>query len=106
MIAQIVRFNTLPMESYEVFAQKTDLGLEDYLTVAKLAAILRISNAMDRSHLQKIDTIRAMVKEECLVMNLETKKDYTLEQGLLGEKIEFFEEVFGVKPVLKVKRRL
>ena len=106
MIAQIVRFNTLPMESYEVFAQKTDLGLEDYLTVAKLAAILRISNAMDRSHLQKIDTIRAVVKEERLVMNLETKKDYTLEQGLLGEKIEFFEEVFGVKPVLKVKRRL
>ena len=106
MIAQTVRFNTLPMESYEQVSRWTDLTLEDYLTITKLAAILRLSNAMDRSHLQKIEKLRAAVRDGKLVLNLETKKDYTLEKGLLGEKIEFFEEVFGVRPVLKVKRKL
>lgn len=106
MIAQTVRFNTLPMESYEQVSRWTDLTLEDYLTITKLAAILRLSNAMDRSHLQKIEKLRAAVRDGKLVLNLETKKDYTLEKGLLGEKIEFFEEVFGVRPALKVKRKI
>lgn len=106
MIAQTVRFNTLPMESYEQVSRWTELTLEDYLIITKLAAILRLSNAMDRSHLQKIERMRSAVRDGKLVLNLETKRDYTLENGLLGEKIEFFEEVFGVRPVLKVKRKL
>lgn len=106
MIAQITRYNTLPMESYTAVSQRTDLGLEEYLIVTKLAAILRLANAMDRSHLQKIQQMKASVREEQLILNLETNRDYTLEEGLLGEKIDFFEDVFGIQPVIKVKRKL
>ena len=103
MIAQITRFNTLPMESFESLSRHTDLGLEDYLVINKLTAILRLANAMDRSHLQKIEQMRAAVRGEQLILNLVTNRDYTLEQGLLKEKQEFFEDVFGIQPVLKVK---
>ena len=104
MIAQIVRFNTLPMESYDVLSETLDLGIDDYLTVNKLTAILRLANAMDRSHLQKVEQIRASLRDDKLVLNIVSNKDYALEQGLLGEKIDFFEDVFGIRPVLKVKR--
>ena len=103
IIAQITRFNTLPMESFESLSRHTDLGLEDYLVINKLTAILRLANAMDRSHLQKIEQMRAAVRGEQLILNLVTNRDYTLEQGLLKEKQEFFEDVFGIQPVLKVK---
>ena len=104
MIAQIVRFNTLPMESYDVLSETLDLGIDEYLTVNKLTAILRLANAMDRSHLQKVEQIRASLRDDKLVLNIVSNKDYALEQGLLGEKIDFFEDVFGIRPVLKVKR--
>lgn len=104
MIAQIVRFNTLPMESYDVLSETSDLGIDEYLTVNKLTAILRLANAMDRSHLQKVEQIRASLRDDKLVLNIVSNKDYALEQGLLGEKIDFFEDVFGIRPVLKVKR--
>lgn len=106
MIAQIVRFNTVPMESYETLGRTCDMGIGEYLIVNKLTAILRLANAMDRSHLQKIEQIRAVVREEQLVLNLVTNRDYALERGLLGEKIDFFEDVFGIRPVLKVKRSM
>ena len=104
MIAQIVRFNTFPMESYDVLSETSDLGIDEYLTVNKLTAILRLANAMDRSHLQKVEQIRASLRDDKLVLNIVSNKDYALEQGLLGEKIDFFEDVFGIRPVLKVKR--
>lgn len=106
MIAQTVRFNTLPMESFDYISKRTDLGLPEYLIVTKLAAILKLANAMDRSHLQKIQQIRAGVRQEQLVINLVTNRDYTLEQGLLTEKEDFFEDVYGIRPLLKVKRML
>lgn len=106
MIAQTARFNNLPVEAYEELAKKTELGLGDYRIVTKLAAILRLANAMDRSHLQKVQQIKASIREENLVLSLVTDKDYTLEQGLLGEKAELFEDVFGLCPVLKIKRMI
>lgn len=106
MIAQIVRFNTIPMESYDALSRSTDVGLLEYLTINKLTAILRLANAMDRSHQQKVQQIRVTVREDQLIMNVTTNKDYTLEQGLLDEKIEFFETVFGIRPILKVKKTI
>ena len=85
-------------------SETSDLGIGEYMTVNKLTAILRLANAMDRSHLQKVEQIRASVREDRLVLNLVTNKDFTLERGLLGEKLDFFEDVFGIRPVLKEKR--
>ncbi|MBS6194980.1 MAG: HD domain-containing protein [Clostridiales bacterium] len=106
MIAQTVRMNTLPVESFDSLSKRSDLGLAEYLIVNKLVAILRLANGMDRSHLQKIQQIKAVVHEEELRLNLVTNQDYTLEQGLLSEKIDFFEDVFGIRPVFKVKRSM
>lgn len=106
MVANIVRFNSAELLSFEKFARSSALDCEQYISVCKLAAILRISNAMDRSHKQKIREIRVSLKGTKMVITVDTLEDITLEQGLLGEKAEFFEEVFGIRPVLCRKKTM
>ena len=106
MVANIVRYNSLDIISYEEFAKSSALNREQYIKVCKLAAILRISNAMDRSHKQKIQEIRVNLKDTKMILTVDTLEDITLEQGLLREKAEFFEDVFGITPVLRRKKTM
>ena len=39
-----------------------------------------------------------------LVITISAHQDYTLELGLLDEKKDFFEEIFHVRPVVKLKK--
>ena len=82
MIALAVRYNTLPFDDYAAMNRIADLGDSDYIRVAKLTAILRLVNALDRSHMQKIDTMKASIKDNELILTINTKKDFTLERGL------------------------
>ena len=77
-----------------------------YLLVAKLTAILRLANAMDRSHYQKVQGLKAVLKDRELQLVVDSSQDISLELGLLKDKVEFFEEVFGIHLVLKSKRRI
>lgn len=92
MLAQVVKYNTTPMEP------ETDL------TVIKLTAILRVANALDRSHKQKMQDCRFELKDSELVISTKSKEDIALEKGLFVDKAEFFEEVYGIKPVIRQKK--
>lgn len=103
-VANVVRFNTRFLPSYNLV--KEELGAADYLIVAKLAAILRIANATDRSHKQKIEKFSVALKERKLVITADTVSDITLETGLFQPKADFFEQVYGIRPILKQKRSI
>lgn len=102
IVACAVLYNTYPLEDYEELADKLDH--DSYMTVAKLSAILRVSNAMDRSHKQKFKNVKAAVRGKELVITIETVDNIILEKGLFSVKAEFFERVFGIKPVIREKR--
>ncbi len=102
IVACAVLYNTYPMEDYEELADRLDQ--ESYMTVAKLSAILRVSNAMDRSHKQKFKNVKVALRDKQLVITIETVDDITLEKGLFAVKAEFFEHVFGIRPVIREKR--
>jgi exopolyphosphatase/guanosine-5'-triphosphate,3'-diphosphate pyrophosphatase len=106
IVALIARYNTTRLPQYDVLAQESSLNQRQYLILAGLTAIIRYTNALDRSHLQKIQTIKASLKEQELILNLTVNRDFSLEQGLIGDKAEFFNEVFSIRPVLKVKRQM
>lgn len=106
MIALVAQYNTKKLPQYEVFARSSSLNRDEYLIVAGLTAFVRLANALDRSHLQKIQEIRSVLKENQLVVSLTVNKDFALEAGLSQEKIEFFHEVFSVTPVIRVRRQL
>ena len=61
---------------------------------------------MDRSHKQKIEKFTVVMKDKQLVITADTMSDLTLETGLFEEKANFFEKVYGIRPILKQKRRV
>ena len=105
-IALIARLITREMPPFEELSQETSIDTGRYLLVAELTAIVRYANSLDRSHMQKVQSIRAVLREQELRLYLEVNRDFTLEQGLIGEKADFFYEVSSVRPVLKIKRQI
>lgn len=103
-IANIVRYNVkyLPSENKAV----KQLGSADYMKVAKLASILRLADVMDKSHTQKITNIKITIKEKAIVITTDSLEDITLEAGMFKNCTDLFENVYGIKPVLKQKRGL
>lgn len=104
IVANIVRFNH---SKFIYYGQQPDywrMDREAYLMVAKLTAILQVANGLDRSHKQKLKGLKAVLKDNELIISADTSEDITLEKGFFEEKSEFFLEVFGVEPVLKQKK--
>lgn len=102
IVANTVLYNTYPLAPYEEVADHLDH--DSYLTVAKLSAILRVSNAMDRSHRQKFKNVKAQLRGKELVITIETGEDIALEKALFDSKTAYFESIFSIKPVIKEKR--
>ncbi|MEI6285830.1 MAG: HD domain-containing protein [Bacillota bacterium] len=70
------------------------------MTISKLAAIIRIADALDRSHLQKILSIDVVIAGEELQITMKYRGNTALEEWMFEEKAEFFEEVYGIIPIL------
>ena len=104
IIANVVRYNTQPFRYYQEARSTTGLGETDYLRVGQLTAILKMANGLDQSYLQKIRTIKATRKDEVLFLEVTAGEDYTLEKGLFQENVEFFADMFDLRPELKIKR--
>ncbi len=46
------------------------------------------------------------LKEKTLFLTVDSEQDISLEMGLLKDKVEFFEEVFGIRLVFRRKRKV
>ena len=69
--------------------------------VAKLAAILRLADSMDASSRQKIRDCTISLKGENLRIKAKSKQRLDLEEWTFAKRGMFFEEVFGIHPVLE-----
>jgi len=103
MVANISRYHSMkvPKEKEENFIK---LPGEKRIIVAKLIAIIRIADALDRSHKQKIELTSVKLKDKKLIIKGRSKKDTSLEAWNFERKSEFFVEVFGITPVLKITK--
>lgn len=70
------------------------------LTVNRLAGILRVADALDKGHTQRVQQPRVTVVEDELQIEVEPGEDLALERLALESKGSLFEEVFGLKPVM------
>lgn len=69
--------------------------------VAKIAALVRLADAMDRSYKQKIKSCRVNVKNGVMKVEAVTLEDLTIEEWTFASKASFFEEVYGLQAVLE-----
>ena len=106
IVANIVRFNHSPFLYYGQLGSDTiNIDRDAYLIIAKLTAILRVANSLDRSHKQKLKGVKAQLRENQLVMTVDSQEDITLEKGFFEARAGFFQEVFSIQPVLKQKKQ-
>ena len=101
-MASAVKYNSQPLQPYGSVSDKMDQ--EDYMVVSKLTAMLKIANAMDRSHKQKFRNIKASLQERELVITVESSESIVLEKGLFSAYANSFEEIFSVKPRIREKK--
>lgn len=72
------------------------LPLKDKDTVQKLAAILRIADGLDRSHLQRVQSLTVSIKKKAMTLNVNADGDITSETWALQKKTAMFEKVYGL----------
>ena len=101
IVANVVKYNHMDFDYNEAMGSDGSLTSKDYLTIAKLTAILKIANGLDRSHKQKFKNVKTTLKEEQLIITVDASVDITLEKGLFAKRAEFFEEVYSVRPVIR-----
>lgn len=82
-------------------ANYAELLEEDKVTVAKLAAMIRLADAMDRSHRNKVKKVNISLKGNELFIKVAVHEDYSLEEWTFASKADFFEDVFGVRALLE-----
>lgn len=104
IVANVVKYNHLKFGYYDIVEQSSKLDKQAYLTIAKLTAILKLANGLDRSHKQKFKDIKINLKDHDLIISVNTNEDITLEKGMLENRSDFFEEVFSIRPVIKQRK--
>jgi exopolyphosphatase/guanosine-5'-triphosphate,3'-diphosphate pyrophosphatase len=79
-----------------------ELDQADRLLVNKLAALLRIANALDAEHLQKVRDVRLVRAERTWVLELDGTGDITMEQMAAVARADMFTEVYGRDVIVRV----
>lgn len=82
------------------------LSVREKLAVSKLSAIFRLANALDKSHRQKLQGLKASIEEDRVLIKASAAGDTLLEQWAFEEAAPYFRDVFGLSPVLAVKFKI
>ena len=98
--ALIARYHRGEVPSTE-HAEYRNLDRDQRLTVAKLVAMLRVADALDRGRGQRITLGRAVVDGPVLRLYVGRSKDLGAEEGSMREKAAFFTQVFGLEVSLQ-----
>ena len=106
IIASAVRYNTTEFVYCGNYDRGPGIDRQQYLLVAKLTAILRLANAMDRSHHGRLDDGKLQVKGNKLIISTSYAGNLALETMAVEDKADFFEEMFGIRPEIRQKWRV
>jgi len=100
IIAYVVRFNHEKFAYFEELASQSSIDSAEYLTIAKLTALLRIAGGLDKSHKDKMRKIHAELKDDKLVITFNGHQDIFYEKESFEKKAAFFGEVYSISPVI------
>ncbi|MDP6467886.1 MAG: Ppx/GppA phosphatase family protein [Pirellulaceae bacterium] len=87
-----------PQPSHDGYSS---LDRDDRVTVAKLAAILRVAVALDESRSQRIEDVHCRRDGSRLIIQVPEVDDLSIEQLALRQSGSLFEEIFGLQVLLR-----
>jgi exopolyphosphatase/guanosine-5'-triphosphate,3'-diphosphate pyrophosphatase len=100
VVANIARYHrrALPQRSHLAYVA---LDAADRLIVNKLGAILRVANALDAEHLQKVRALRLVPHGEAWVLEMDGAGDLSMERLAATARADMFEETYGREIILR-----
>lgn len=100
LVSLIARYHrrASPKPTHQGYAM---LERDDRVVVAKLAALLRIADALDRSYSQRLKEFTCLIQPERLVISIPGIDDISLEQVALKQSVSLFEETYGLTVLLR-----
>ena len=103
VVSNVARYHrgSLPQRSHLPYVE---LDQHERVLVNKLAALLRIANALDAEHLQKVRDVRIVRGERTWVLELQGAGDTTMEQLAATARADLFTEVYGRELVARPSR--
>ena len=96
LIAKYHRGKKSPQDS----EQFQNLPRTERMIILKLTAILRVADALDRGHGQKLSDISFNLSNDALTIKTKNHQNISLERLAILQKGDFFESVFGLKIIL------
>ena len=99
IVAQVARYHrhSIPVLDHPGYAA---LGTDDRIRVAKLAALLRVADALERTHAQRVSQIEFRRDGGKLHLHLPGLADAAVERLAMAGKADLFEQVFGLAVVI------
>jgi exopolyphosphatase/guanosine-5'-triphosphate,3'-diphosphate pyrophosphatase len=96
LVANVARYHrkSFPKPQHEYYAA---LPPKERVVVTKLAALLRLADAMDNEHASKVTDVSLEFKKPKVTLRLTGNGDMLLEKWALAKKAALFEEVFSVR---------
>jgi exopolyphosphatase/guanosine-5'-triphosphate,3'-diphosphate pyrophosphatase len=100
IVANIARYHRrgLPQKSHLPYVA---LDRQDRLIVNKLAALLRIANALDAEHLQKVREVHLLRRDRAWILEISGTGDLTMEQLAATARADMFADTFGRELVIR-----
>jgi exopolyphosphatase/guanosine-5'-triphosphate,3'-diphosphate pyrophosphatase len=95
LVALVARYHrrAFPKPTHEGYP---GLDRDGRMQVLRLAAILRVAEALDRSRSQRMARIRCEVREGEFLVSIARSQEVTLEHMAVQQKGTFFEDVYGM----------
>lgn len=104
IIAEVSRYHSSESpETNQPHFQKLEPTVQ--MKVAKLAAILRLADALDDAREQKIQKISVSLQNSTMFIYAYSNQNIALETWSFNNKSSLFKEVFGINPILKQRRQ-
>ena len=100
LVAMSARYHrrASPKPTHDGYAS---LNIEHRIAVSKMAAILRVADALDDSRSQRVRDIDCRCEDGRLVISVPHVEDLSMEQLALKQKGTLFEEIFGMQVLLR-----
>ncbi|MFM2221603.1 MAG: hypothetical protein RLZZ553_1351 [Verrucomicrobiota bacterium] len=77
------------------------LSSADRVRVCKLASLLRVADALERTHHQRVNDIGIVIQQDKMILKLQGVNDATVEQLAMQSKADLFTQTFGLQVVVE-----
>ncbi|TAG07219.1 MAG: HD domain-containing protein [Verrucomicrobia bacterium] len=100
MVALVSRYHrhSGPKLDHPAYAS---LSIDNRIRVSKLAALLRVADALERTHVQRVSKIEIRKDGSRLLIRLPGLRDAAVERLAMASKADLFEQVFGLRVVIE-----